>query len=115
MWTCTGPLPSLASRPNRKRSFSYAGNGLREGTLVISDGPETDEYGVEWCADEGGYLLAKQTGEAEVYCVNPSGCTCKGHRKWRTCKHWSAVTELLSEWRKVKISSGRLDTVNGVV
>lgn len=95
-----GVLPPLASKPHKVRHFSYRGWGLLEGVLVI----ESDQYLTEWDADEQCWMLAKQTGEPEIYCTRPDSCNCLGWIIWNRCKHSKALALLLkatNEERKV--------------
>jgi hypothetical protein len=96
-FTHSGALPPLPSRPNRSRPYCYSGSGLAEGVLLI-DG---DQYLIQWDAEERAWLLAKQTGEAEVYCSRPERCTCWGSVRWGHCKHRTALAELAVEFLKV--------------
>jgi hypothetical protein len=112
MFIHSGPLPPLPSRPLRRRAFAYSGTGLEEGVLVITEGSKVDQYLLEWDGGERTWLLAKQTGEPEVYCSQPDRCSCKGFRSWRHCRHSEVLKELVREWRgkNKEFSSGELTT-----
>jgi hypothetical protein len=101
---CSGPLPPLPSKPNRRRHFAFCGT-IWEGTLVVSDGCKSDQFLLEWDATEGGWLLAKQTGDGEIYCTRPERCSCVGFSVHRHCRHQEILSVLVTEWANKNLRS----------